>query len=268
MDIYQINEKLVRADYFIAHGGYSDLQHACLELRLAIERIVYRKLSQLGDSLPPEIYRTWQAPKAMKLLLGFEPRADKPAKLEICLHAVDGEENNEWLDLGEYRMLSLKWLNRNYNKLGKFLHETSLEESNAPKKLRSDDLISIVSELRRVNESDMVLGFNRISEIICDCCSTTIFVSDSQIEDCAEVSCYNDLCGAVFIAEPSDDEQFKSKRKYPGNAFSCKDCGSKVSVDSVVKDGYIKCWSCKQRYLISWAKVNVAYAPESGATGS
>lgn len=268
MDIYQINEKLVRAEYFIAQGGYSDLQHACLELRLAIERIVYRKLSQLGDSLPPEIYRTWQAPKAMKLLLGFEPRADKPAKLEICLHAVGGEENNEWLDLGEYRMLSLKWLNKNYNKLGKFLHETSLEESSAPKKLRSDDLISMVVELRRVNESDMVLGFNRISEIICDCCSTTIFVSNSQIEDCAEVSCYNDLCGAVFIVEPSGDEQFKSKRKYPGNVFSCKDCGSKVSVDSVMKDGYIKCWSCKQRYLISWAKVNVAYAPESGATGS
>lgn len=263
MDIYQINENLVRADSFIAQGGYSALQHACLELRLAIERIVYRKLAKLGDSLPPEVYKTWQAPRAMKLLLGFEPRADKPAKIEICFHSVDGKPSGEWLDLGEYRMLSVKWLNKNYNKLGKFLHETSLEEESAPLKLKPDDLVSISAELKRVNDSDMVLGFNRISEIDCDCCSTTIYVSDSQINDHAEVSCYNDLCGAVFIVSPLDDEQFKTVRKYPGNDFACKDCSSRISLDSVIKDGYIKCWSCKQRYLIGWGKVHVAYAPET-----
>lgn len=262
MDIYQISENLVRAESFISRGDCNSLQHACLELRLSIERIVYRKLSKLGDSLPPNVYRTWQAPRAMKLLLDFEPRADKPAKLEICLDSVDGKPSGEWIDMGEYRMLSVKWLNKNYNKLGKFLHETSLEESAAPTTLKSEDLTAIVFELRRVSESDMILGFNRISEISCECCDTTIFVSDSQINDESEVSCYNDYCGAMYIVSPVSNEQFRTVRKYPGNDFACKECSSRISVDSVVRDGYIKCWSCKQRYMVGWAKVNVAHAPE------
>lgn len=263
MGIYQIEENLLRAESFIAEEGYSSLQHACLELRLSIEKVVYRKLAKLGDVIPPAVYKAWQPPRAMKLLLGFEPRADKPASVAICLGTVDGKPSGEWIELGEYRMLPVKWLNKNYNKLGKFLHETCLEEASNPVSLKPEDLEKMIVELRKVDESDMVLGFNRISDFVCDCCRTKIYVSDSQINDCSEISCYNDLCGAVFVVAPATGEQFKTDRKFSNSDFACKDCGDKNSLDSVWKEGYLNCWSCKQRYFVAWEKVKVAYAPES-----
>lgn len=118
VDVFNVKEHLERARALLEAGDEASVRYACLEMRFAIEKIVYRKLSKLTEKIPPAIYRTWQPNKAMKLLLNFEPQADQNVKVAVSSVAEDGSPAGDWSDLGEARAFKLQWLNKYNNKLG------------------------------------------------------------------------------------------------------------------------------------------------------
>ncbi|AYF88157.1 hypothetical protein D6Z43_13730 [Pseudomonas sp. DY-1] len=151
-------------------------------MRFAIEKIVYAKLSQLAGKNPPEVYRTWQPNKAMKLLLGFEPRADQSVSMSISSVAEDGSPLGDWTDLGEARALTVQWLNKNYNKLGKFLHVPALFEQDSATPPDAPSLSNILERLEYVADSSMVMSFTITAHVPCDKCGTAIYFSGEQID--------------------------------------------------------------------------------------
>lgn len=256
MSIYGVEHYLGRAREFMKVGDENALRHACLELRLCIETIVYRKLEKVGAVLPRDIYKTWQPPKALKLLLSFEPRADQDLTVEVCLNTENGKPSGDWIRIGEYKSLTVRWLNRNYHKLGKYLHATAINEAEGYKHITIPDLNKIILELERVSTADMVVSANTINKFDCECCGGPVYASSTQIESSAVVECYGDLCWAVYKVSVADDNKYRIERNQ-ASGFECTKCGSMIALDRVSRQEKIKCWSCRKEYEAYWNSIGV-----------
>lgn len=251
MSIYGVEEYLARAKTFIAAGDENSLRHACLELRFCLESIVYQRLRKIGDKLPRSVYKSWQPQKALKLLLSFEPRADQDVTLDICIDTVDGKPSGDWKRIGDYKMFSVKWLNKSYNKLGKFLHLTSLAEEETPPQINPVDLQEIYDEIERVSSASLVLTMNSITVVTCAVCGTDMYVSHSQIEEGSVVECYKESCGAKHNLVKIDEDRFTANR-IGFKTVPCKACGEDFSIESVEHGALKDCWSCGQSHIVGW----------------
>lgn len=252
MGIYAVDDYITRAKSFIAVGDETSLRHACLELRFCIESIVYQKLRKVGKELPPSVYRTWQPPKALKLLMSFEPRADQDMTIDVCLNSVNGAPSGEWMRIGEYKMFSVKWLSKSYNKLGKLLHLTSLLETESPPEITALAVQEIVEEIERVSSADMVMTINSITVFTCDLCGSDMYASTAQIETGAVVECYKDSCGAKHNVTTIDADHFRIDRI---GLFSapCHDCGRPMPLESIHHEDEKACSSCGRLHVFRWS---------------
>ena len=251
MSIYGIEDYLARAKTFIAAGDENSLRHACLEMRFCLEHIVYQKLSQIGDKLPPAVYRKWQPPQALKMLLTFEPRADQDMTMTICLENADGTPAGDWTHVGDYKMFPYTWLKKSYNKLGKFLHLPSLDEADKPSQLKASGIQDIFDEIERVSTASMLTTINSIATVACSICGADMYVSNLQIENAAVVECYNDACGAKHNIVKVDEDRFTADR-IGFKSVPCNRCGKNFSIEDM-KHGELKdCWNCGQTHVVGW----------------
>lgn len=251
MSIYGVEDQLNRARAFIEAGDESSLRHACLELRFCIEMIVYKKLSQVGPALPRSIYRTWQPPKAMKLLLSFEPRADRDAVISMCLDTVEGKPSGEWLRIGDYKMFTAKTLSKQYNKLGKFLHMTALAEAGSPPEITVETILPVLQEIERVASASTVMSMNSIQAYPCSLCRADMYVSEAQIKAQAEVECYQDNCQARHVITLHDDDSFDIDRREL-RSVPCLECGQRMALETIEHDEVKTCVSCGQLHSFRW----------------
>ncbi|MCK1794095.1 hypothetical protein [Pseudomonas violetae] len=259
MGIYRVEEFLARAKAFIAVGDENSLRHACLELRFCLESIVYRKLADVGDQLPLAVYKTWQPPKALKLLLSFEPRADQDVSISVCLNTADGKPIGEWLDLGDYRMFSVSWLNKNYSKLGRFLHMTTLPEYEAPPELTASMIEEIVNEIERVASADLVMSMNSVTAVPCTVCQSDMYASHAQIEAEAAIECYQEKCKARHHIR-KDGDGFTVDRT---GLFSvpCRKCEQRLPLESIKHDEVKECVACGHKHMFRWSYASLPDAP-------
>ncbi|PKH24205.1 hypothetical protein BI292_13655 [Pseudomonas sp. 43NM1] len=257
MGIYDVDDYLDRAKVFIAAGDENSLRHACLELRLCVERIVYTKLGQIGDKLPPSIFRKWQAPQAVKMLLSFEPKADQDLAME--LKAGDGIP----FHIGEYKMFSSRWLSTNYNRLGNFLHATALVDADKPSKLTPANVQIIFDEIERVASSNMLMSMNTIDTFPCDVCGSDMYASKSQIEANATVECPKQSCGNKHLVRYKDEDNYTIE---PSNMdiVACMKCGSPMALNHLEQNDRKACWNCNQLHHFDWCYGMVP--PEEDAT--
>ena len=148
-------------------------------------------------------------------------------------------------------MFPVKWLSKSYSKLGKFLHLTSLQESDSPPVLKCSDLQGIVDEIDRVTTATMITAINSITKITCAVCGNDMFVSSSQIDEGAVVECYNDSCGARHKISKIDDDSFGAQR-IGLQPVPCKSCGVAFSIDGLQHSDLKDCWSCGQTHIVGW----------------
>lgn len=251
MGIYGIDDYLARAKVFVAAGDENSLRHAALELRLCLEHVVYQKLSQIGDKLPPAIFRKWQPPQAMKMLLSFEPNADRDITLTICVENADGTPSGSWKHIGDYKMFPYQWLNKSYHKLGKYLHLPSLEEADAPSKIKATSLQEIIDGIERVSTASMLSTINSITTIACSVCGGDMYVSNLQIENAAVVECYKDTCRAKHNVVKLDEDRFTANR-VGFQSVPCYQCGKEFSIEGVTHGEFKDCWNCGQTHIVGW----------------
>ncbi|TWC35077.1 hypothetical protein FBY03_111125 [Pseudomonas sp. SJZ079] len=248
MGVYAVGEFLERAEKLMDAGDQVSLRYACLELRLSLEKIVYQKLAQLKDKIPPAVYRTWQPQKALKLLLSFEPRADQDNTIDIRQNNADGTPAGDWIHLGEYRMFSAKRLNTLYNKVGKYLHTPSLKEHDTLQPLTHAMISDVLEEIKRVAEATIVVSVNSINNVECKFCRHPVYVSKSQIDSGSIVECYNQKCEAKYAVKRVDNEQFEI-RSHTLCTFVCKACGNESSLDLPEHGAIKQCVSCEQPHV-------------------
>lgn len=260
MSIFGVADHLKRARAFIEIGDESSLRHACLELRFCIEVIVYKKLSQVGPVLPRSVYRTWQPPKAMRLLLSFEPRADQDAVISLCVETVDGKPSGEWQHIGDYKMFTATTLSKQYNKLGKFLHMTAPAEVDSPPEITAETILPVFQEIERVASASLVMSMNSIRTFPCSLCKADMYVSESQIKAQAEVQCYKDNCQAGHVITLHGDGSFDIDRR-GRRSVPCLECGQRLALETIEHDEVKNCVACGQGHLFKWSVAKIDTSP-------
>lgn len=246
VDVFNVKEHLERARELLEAGDEAAVRYACLEMRFAIEKIVYRKLSKLAEKIPPAIYRTWQPNKAMKLLLNFEPQADQNVKVAVSSVAEDGSPAGDWSDLGEARAFKLQWLNKYYNKLGGYLHASPLYEKKKPAHKVVCSLREILEELDYVAASSMVMSFTITGNFPCEKCGTAIYFSEEQIKAQAELECYNQACPVRYKIIGFGDK-LKVERLHCFD-YRCTRCDAENSLPGPLHHEVRHCTSCGQTH--------------------
>jgi hypothetical protein len=104
-------------------GDPDRLDYAALELRKAMEAIIYDRAQLYKDEVPVEVYRTWQPRKVLAYMAEIDPMlAHNSWEVSFKPDAKLGQPENSWISLGTETLLTSKNLRKHYDALGHFLH--------------------------------------------------------------------------------------------------------------------------------------------------
>ncbi len=138
-------------------GHDAQLKYAALELRMAIEALVYDRLQIYKDEIAPGDYEPWQPRKVMEMMLDIDPWADQDRTILVGLEDVPGVAAKDMSYVGKENVLSLATIKKNYDALGSYLHLPTvkqLEAGRAPsfKSLRNrlDKIIAAVELVLKI----------------------------------------------------------------------------------------------------------------------
>jgi hypothetical protein len=247
---------LTKAKTLIAAGDPTSLRYACLELRHCMEAVTYEKLRAYASRLPPSLlndFSKWQPPHLVRLLLELEGEADQEYSVYIRR-----EGSTQPMQLfGEHRTFGTKWLTKNYNKLGSFLHAPRDIIPNRPRqqidpqKLRQD-LESIVEECERVVGSSLTstLDPGGIVEYNCQLCKRKTVANKESAMRRGRVSCLYEGCEAEHLVSVREDQRLYLKLR--GELFPCQACKHQILIPlkHLVPDHEFACDECGHRHKL------------------
>lgn len=238
---------LERAKNLVGSSDYIKLRYAALELRQCLEAITYEKLKGAASGIPESIIEKWQPPQAVKTLLEFEPSADQKFVLFAGIEKECGKPSKDMKYVGTHKTFKLKWLRKNYNKLGHLLHYPANNQKRiqkSPEELKNY-LSSVISEIEGVLQSNILGGwFGETFSFECVLCKQTVVCSVSRTKKTKKAKCLNPNCGGEYFAEISEDGQ--SKFKLMETKFDCAECNKPIYLENRHLDigTRFKCESC------------------------
>ena len=267
--------RLDRAKRWLANPAPEGARYAALELRMVMELLTYEKLRAASDVIPPAVVDTWQPPQAVKCLLEFQPMADQTFKIDIGNLPADTDLNQqEWLPLGEHHALSLKWLRKNYNKVGNMLLAPSPRETQAPQPVKQSlYLAGVVDELEKVLNSG-VTGFTERGGYTFNCgdCGKLVIRNTDAMEAGATAICPTQGCGAEY--KLARDEKGEAMMEPLLVRFKCEACEAVtvIAKRKVSLGPEFDCFECKLRYRVvrlhqNWTFAKLPQGNETGASG-
>jgi hypothetical protein len=123
MDFRQeADEALKRARIELSYNDDFRVKYAALELRIAIECLIYDK-AETYDSEIPAGRSAWQPGKLLLYLLKLDPHAGSTITVSVEIEQGSGE----FSPLGTHRVLSLVEVKKFYDRLGSYLHNPTIE---------------------------------------------------------------------------------------------------------------------------------------------
>jgi hypothetical protein len=127
---WSARECVARAKNLLAIGDDASARYACLELRSAIEYLVYDQLQTYRDELDYETARKWQPKELVDAMRAVDPRADMDVELQVGPVYVPGEPppTDGYKSLGKEHRFSLKWITRKHRALGSYLHAPTMDK--------------------------------------------------------------------------------------------------------------------------------------------
>jgi len=249
--LYKKEEHLKRAMLLLKSDTVTDHVYACLELRFCIEAIVYQKLLHGIKSIPNSIVETWQPHKAMKMLADIDELAVSGCKIEFNLSKTDTPPKDGWLKLGEQKIPPVKWLSKNYNKLGNFLHLIEPQKASEGQSREIKDKIAPIAEkLEHYVAGNIVVTINDIEVNHCPVCNQDFAFSTKKVKHGDIRRCSNFKCGAVFVA---NQEQGAKRITFNYKTFDvlCQNCGELMVIpeQTVRNIEKFSCSSCNSEYV-------------------
>lgn len=194
-------------------GDPAQARYACLELRMALECLVYDLLKLYRDDVSDAVLEMWQAGGILNALLETDPGIEHGIELHI-----PGENDDFDSPLIQWReeRLNVKWATKAYHRLGHFLHERTFAEL---ARGTQDDPGKVLGRARDIHaELDRILAssgwnlrFSTRSAMDCDCGDKAVFaMSPKQIRSRAKCP----GCGADYEVErhPEDPERVLTRR--------------------------------------------------------
>jgi hypothetical protein len=115
------------AKTLLSSGKVEELKYAALELRMALEALIYDVASHFSDDFPQK-HDNWKPKKLLEQLIAIDELCDKSLEFHIREHH-DGQADDEgWALIGEENRLSLKDVKKPYESLGSFLHTPTIKQ--------------------------------------------------------------------------------------------------------------------------------------------
>jgi predicted nucleic acid-binding Zn ribbon protein len=248
-------EHLQRAQEFLGTGELSDLRHAALELRICLEAMTAEKVRAFQKYLPRSfVERTYQAPKLLKAMKQIDPNADRGYQLYVGRQATPGvpADPAAMQLVGEHVAFNIKWLDKQYHKLGSLLHAQRTLAPADESKLRAD-LTSIADTIQSAQAGSItgsVLADNW--RYRCERCSEEFTVSRHFAEAERRATCPNPECEAEYDTIKMEDGQVGFRLR--GHTFACRSCSAPITVElRHVAPGYRPvCPACKCERVSVW----------------
>jgi hypothetical protein len=250
----EAKKALMRATSILnqVEGGHV---YASIELRMALEALVYEEAKQYREELSESQYKTWQPRQLLKTLLEYDEFADSSFELRVALNNSHGEVHGDFTSLGECKKLKLKTIKEYYDKLGSWLHmptQVQLEKGFQVEKKKiidtCDEIIKILDDL--LSAPIHSARFKTTTEIECFKCDRRIIrvVNNKQYPfkvDCPE-------CDASYELNKEGEKIVWRALREVVNCAS-PDCTGSIKLFHVeVKEGtHWLCSICKKRNRIS-----------------
>lgn len=249
--LYKKESHLRRAMLLLDSDNTNDHVYACLELRFCIEAIVYQKLLHGIKNIPSTIVETWQPQKAVKMLSEIDELTSGDCKIEFNLAKEDTPPKDGWLLLGEQKIPPAKWLAKNYNKLGSFLHLVE------PKKALDKDvreikktIYPIAEQLSEYVKGNLVLTINNIEINQCPVCHQDFAFAINKVKDGHIRKCSNFKCGALFTAK-IDARSKKVTFTFKTYDIACQKCEQTIVIpeEKIRNLDKFSCSNCHSQYI-------------------
>lgn len=238
---------LDRAHQALISGESFQLRYAALELRMALECLVYERALNYKEELSNKKLSTWQPKQLINILLEINPHADKTSTISYGLEEEYGVPAKEMTTLGTDRVISLKEIKDYYDRLGSYLHTPTLEQSTQGKGLPGDKLRKSSEELFKIIKSALSspvwnTDFKTTTSIICEDCGIKIVRRVSTAGNQFEAVCIE--CGASYTITRTEDNKFGWKANNHQIACANPECREEVFIWS--RDIKLnKHWICK-----------------------
>lgn len=247
-------ENVERARVLLDSGIDSNIPYAALEIRFAMEAIVYEKIRFHSPHLPTAIVDTWQPPQVLKLLVQLEPDAALDTITRIGPQSVDGARATVADIEIEHRSFTLAWLTKHYNVVGNLLHTPTIKQqltSVLDWQLRRSQLNEILVEVKRVAESSGQAWLATIITYKCHLCGKDMPRNIDGLKTGTKVTCLYPKCGAEHVVSIEDGDQ--PAIDLLASDFDCLKCREPIEVeDRHVKIGlHFGCSKCQTQHEIA-----------------
>lgn len=228
------------------------LPASALRLRMSIECLAYEMLQALGDDVSPETMETWQPSRLIKELKEIDPRIDQDVTIRIGVEKVSGQPAEEMTELGTVARPSARWISKEWNALGSYLHAPTIRQIKAGQTLSFEKLRAklekVLPEVDRVLDANLFsINIRETIDVTCDC-GFMVKRRESLLVKELKATCAN--CGAMLGAEQKDDgwvffrlfhnfdcPRCKKKNNFPaqklkdGVVLTCGGCGALVGIE-------------------------------------
>lgn len=250
---------LKRAKHEMASQDDSRVRYAALELRMALEGLIYEVSKSYQEELSDIDFNTWQPKKLLELLIEIDPTADQSSEWRIGVQNEKGQLPAAMTCLGVDRKLTLQQIKKFYDRLGSYLHSPTIKQltnNKAPDftKLQNscEELVHI---LENVLTSEMFKTRMKVtSKIDCMACEAKIVRNIPHGVTELTASCRK--CGACYTLKSKDATVVWEPKLVPAPCAECSDI--KYLFESMIAIGTTwTCNTCKGRNVIQLAVVKI-----------
>jgi hypothetical protein len=205
----EAKNSLRRAKHEIDKGDDERLKYAALELRMALESLIYKRASLYSEELSGKKLSTWQPKILLELLLKIDPNADKSTSVSYGIEEEQGKSAQTMTPLGNERVLSLAEIKRYYVRLSSFVHAPTLEQIGkraSPETIRTrcNEIIEILEQV--LASPIFNVNFKIATSILCKQCNAKI-VRRSPSQEAGFVIAECMECSASYKLIPVGDKQ-------------------------------------------------------------
>lgn len=240
---------LDRARQTLAAGRDCELRYAALELRMALECLVYERAQGYREELSSKKLNTWQPKQLLNILLTIDPHADQTSSIRFGVEKEFGVPAEEMTYLGTDRVISLKEIKEYYDRLGSYLHAPTIDQVRLGKGLPGQKLRKSCEDLSNIIGGSLKskvwnVNFKVTTSLDCEDCGTKIVRRVQAGKDQFDATCIE--CEASYILTRTADDKFTWKADNLQVACANPACEKEISVwrRDIAVGKYWKCQSC------------------------
>jgi hypothetical protein len=258
-----------RAQEHLDSGDPHRLRYACLELRLALERIAYQKLQlRLGDISSAEI-TAWQPRRVMDTLMELvDPHIALDAEIRMGQRPGGGDPATDtFTPIGRIKGIDPKLIGKHWQKLGSFLHMVKpAKKGERPKEPDAKKLATFIREViayvTEVTATAFDAHFSEKVSFKCGSCDQMIVRNAALLQDNIVVPCQNPECEESYVTHRKGEEFLFKRHQFE---IECKTCHKTMHFPAkkLLKLPYdhsaTATCECGAQHLVCW---RLQYAPD------